>query len=220
MARHSALDILPAFRFHLVDVATTIAFPVFLPQAGFSEITAPEITADIEEIKEGNAIVKRKVITGASMSTMTLSRGVTFFDSDFWRWFSNAILGPEPSLLSHRVRRNLMLLQFMHIGASTTAGIAISAGATAFLGGVAGGAGGIAALGIAAGAVTLAGGMWRVPAKAWMLWNCLPSRWKSGTDFSANDTAVSIAELDIEPELVEEYSLTTTLGSLAGGVLG
>jgi phage tail-like protein len=213
MARHSVLDRLPAFRFHLLDVAPLIppSVPIFLPQAGFSSITAPEVTADMEEINEGNAIVKRKVIKGVSVSPITLSRGATFYDSDFWRWFSRGATGAEPKSGAPRVRRNLLLVQFMQASQAMVSAIA-AAGFTTVSGNPNVGA----ALGIAQGAISASGalglgGSWRIPAKTWMLWGCLPSRWKSGTDFDASASEVSIAELDVEPELIEEFSIANIL---------
>jgi phage tail-like protein len=219
MARHTLLDELAVFRFHLLDVCPLIPphVPVFMPQAGFSSATAPEITAEIEEIPEGNFIAKRKVIKGATVSAITLSRGSTFYDSDFWRWFSRGILGPTPKMGNPRVRRNFLLIQF-----AQDSGVAAIASTTAFGAGLvaaAGETGGslAASMGASAGIVTGMGGIWRMPAKTWMLWNCLPSRWKAASDFDARSSEVSIAELDLEPELVEEYSLAAFAENLIPG---
>ena len=49
----------------------------------------------------------------------------------------------------------------------------------------------------------------RIPARAHVLHGCLPTRYKVGSDFDARSGEISIAELDIKPELVEEISLTS-----------
>ncbi len=45
--------------------------------------------------------------------------------------------------------------------------------------------------------------------KAWVLFGCLPSRYKAGSDFDANDASVSIAELDFDCERIEEIKMAT-----------
>ena len=48
-----------------------------------------------------------------------------------------------------------------------------------------------------------------LPGKAWLLWDCCPIRYKSGTDFEAQGGQVSIAELEVQPWAVSEFSLLT-----------
>lgn len=48
----------------------------------------------------------------------------------------------------------------------------------------------------------------RLPAKAWMLYGCLPVRYKASGDFNATDSAVSVQQLEIAIEGIEEISLT------------
>jgi hypothetical protein len=50
----------------------------------------------------------------------------------------------------------------------------------------------------------------RVPAKAWFLHECVPTRFKSGGDFDARSGEISIAELDLIPEMIEEISLASS----------
>jgi hypothetical protein len=47
----------------------------------------------------------------------------------------------------------------------------------------------------------------RLPAKAWLLHGCLPARYKAGSDFDAGSSAVSLQQLEIAVEMVEEISL-------------
>lgn len=46
------------------------------------------------------------------------------------------------------------------------------------------------------------------PARAWLLHGCLPVRYKPGNDFDAGSGQVSIMELDIQIESMEEISLS------------
>ena len=95
---------------------------------------------------------------------------------------------------------------------------AIAAGAvtlTAAAFGAAGGAG--AGSAFLAGAAATGGAMYagigpfefanRLPARAWLLHGCLPIRYLAGSDFDASSGAVSIQELEVQPEYIEEFSL-------------
>jgi len=70
------------------------------------------------------------------------------------------------------------------------------------------------------GVLSPVGEILRVPGRVWMLWNCLPSRYKAGGDFDATSGAVSIMELEFTPDAVEEFSLDLALLGLgaAGAV--
>lgn len=234
--REPLLDWLQAFPFWLMDVAPveSLSLPIFTPLSGFATITAPEITVETQEIKEGNWHFKRTAIKSADVSQISLTRGATFFNSDFWRWivasisgntdwqlrstpfFSTRIGGPTP-------RRQLVLIQYFAqnpFGSIGAAAAALAAGAATGAVLAAGGAnaatslvaGSGIALAQAAGAIS--GGMpidfaARIPARAWVLHGCLPTRYKVGSDFDAKSGEVSIAELDLKPELVEEISLSS-----------
>jgi hypothetical protein len=128
-------------------------------------------------------------------------------------------------------RRDLLLIQFMTRSPFGTAGTAAAAVAgTLALAGIAGGmavAGGASAVGTfggvggvttQAGAAAAAAGFGgsigpfeiaaRIPGKAWMLYGCIPSRYRPGGDFDATSSEISIAELDLEMEFFDEISLT------------
>lgn len=47
----------------------------------------------------------------------------------------------------------------------------------------------------------------RLPGRAWLLKNCRPSRYRPGSDFDAMSQEISIAELTLSIEEMEEYSL-------------
>jgi hypothetical protein len=234
MARSIFSDFLQSFPFWLVDVAPFdgLAFPILTPLFGFNSITAPEINIEQQEIREGNYYFTRKVVKGGSASNITLSRGSAWYDSDFWRWTRATLLGDTDILNGvskiggPTPRRTLLLIQFFAknpFGGSLGA-TALGIGATAALAGVVGGAapGGTGQSAIVAGLVgggatfaALGAGnnigpfefAARLPAKAWVLSNVLPARFKVASDFDARSSEVSVSELELSVELVEEIAL-------------
>jgi len=222
-----------------MDVAPieALAVPIFTPLSGFASITAPEITVELQDIKEGNWHFKRHSIKSADVSQITLTKGVTFANSDFWRWIIASITGDTewqlklPFVPPLRVggpspRRQLVLIHFFArnpLGGITAGGItsaqtaiALAAGlaeiGTALSGGVSGSSLEAAAASAGIGAALNFGPpdfTVRVPARAYVLHGCLPTRYKMGGDFDARSGEVSIAELDLKPELVEEISLSS-----------
>jgi len=50
-------------------------------------------------------------------------------------------------------------------------------------------------------------GITRLPGKAWLLWDCIPTRYKAASDFDAMSGQVSISELEIQPWAIEEFTL-------------
>jgi phage tail-like protein len=47
----------------------------------------------------------------------------------------------------------------------------------------------------------------QIPARAWILYGCLPTGYKPGSDFDATASEISMMELTVDPERVEEISL-------------
>jgi phage tail-like protein len=229
--REPLFDWLQAYPFWLMDVAPieSLALPIFTPLSGFASITAPEITVELQDIKEGNWHFKRHAIKSADVTQITLTRGATFYNSDFWRWLIASVTGDTewqlkiPFIPPSRVggpspRRQLVLIHYFSRNPFGTLGAAAAAIATGALIGAGIGldtqspiAGAGVALTAAAGAIS---GQLpfdfaiRIPARAWVLHGCLPTRYKVGSDFDAKSGEVSITELDLKPELIEEISLT------------
>jgi phage tail-like protein len=235
VARSNRLDFLQDNAFWLMDVAPIepLSIPVFSPLAGFSAISAPEITLEVGEIQEANSLYRKKVVKKGEVGSLTLSRGATFDDGDFYRWTMAALLGNTGSFsLTSAVaafdavggvggptpRRDLLLVHYFKrtpLGAGTTEafGAALNAalvGAAALdAGGVnAGVAQAVAAIGIAVSPLGPFEIYPKIPARAWLLKGCLPTRYKAGTDFDATSGQVSIMELDVAPESIEEISLS------------
>jgi len=237
MARTTILEPLQNYPFWLMDVGPndSLGLPILTPIFGFSAITAPEITADVMDVVEGNWYFNRKVLKRFDIANMTLQRGVTWYDSDFWKWMIAAVTGdmtdlsslpflgliPGPPLESGPTyRRTLVLVEyFPHLnigGGGGVAGLATEIGTLGLLLTASGVTGvdvagltlastGVAALFKAAlGPYEFAS---RIPARAYVLKDCVPIRYKSGSDLDANSGAVMISELELAIEMVEEISL-------------
>lgn len=181
-----------------MDIAplTLDGLPVFTPLFGFSNITAPELQVEVHQFEEGNQLFSRKVIKRANVSPMTLTRGATFVDSDFWRWTMASLYGDTkvlfglPKIGGSSPRRDLLLIHFFSRNPFP----------------------GNAASGVVENAVNQSIGpfefLGRIPARAFLLQGCIPTRYKTGGDFDARSGEVSLMELDIEVERFEQISLT------------
>jgi len=190
--RAAITDPLQSAHFWLMDVApvTVGAVPVFSPLMGFSSATSPEIEVEVQEINEGNAIFnKRTVAKNASVSNISLQRAATFHDDEFYRWVVAAVGGTSflPGKLGFGAgspRRNLLLVHFFPrppLGA------------------------GSAMVSLSPAPFDLVA---RIPARVFLLQGCLPIRYKAGSDFDATSAEISIMELDIAVEGVQQINLT------------
>lgn len=197
----------------------------FTPLLGFQGCPSPEITLELQEVNEGNWYYPQHHIRKATVGEMVLTRGVQFYDSDFYKWVIKALQGQGV------VKRDLMLVHYFAISPVTLAEQARSgaAGALNLLGmtGVQGammakifkaaptggaqvfGAQGLGSAVAAAGFAPPVDHAPRFPAKAWILRKCLPTRWKAGGDFDAMSGDISIAELGLQPHRIEEVSVAT-----------
>ncbi len=205
-----------------VALVSSGAAPILTPLYGFQAITAPEITIDVQDITEGNWFFKRKVLKrSAEVGNITLSRGVTFHDTDFYSWIMNSLAGEN--LISsvgtnvigklfgrkapYNPRRNLLLLHFF--AHNPLQGILQTAAGPA-----------LGLFGTSAGALadslvpdlgpldSIANAAKLVPARAFTLSGCLPMRYKTGSDFDASSAQVSIQELELAVESMEQVVLS------------
>lgn len=231
MARNTLSgDFLQDSEFWLMDVAPIepLALPIFTPIAGFHSISMPDITLELAEFQEGNSLWKRKVVKHADVSNITLMRGAKFYDADFYRWIMAAVRGTTqgfdllPTLGAGAIggptpRRNLLLVHYFRhtpLNVQTTAGIGVATNAAllgaaeVISGGV--GLGSISAAAQLAVAVSPLGPFDlypKIPARAWLLIECVPTRYKPGSDFDASSGQISLMELEIAVESMEEISL-------------
>jgi hypothetical protein len=234
MARSTLTDYLQVYPFWLFDVAPVelLSLPLFTPILGFSGITTPEMSLEVFPVNEANWLFTKKVIKGGSVGTVSIRRGSHWIDSDFYKWILAAVQGDTGGLGSIAgayatalggvtPRRDLLLIHFMSRSPFGDVGtrVAASVGLAAITGISAAAVGGgtsvaqVASIGLAAGTAAAGGRLGpfefaaRIPAKAWMLYGCVPVRYKPGSDFEASDGSVSVAELDIEVDYFDEIGL-------------
>lgn len=237
-ARSTLLDPLRDSNFWLYDVAPVevLSLPIFHPLSGFNSISSPEITIETTQINEGNWPYAKTVVKGASVGPISLSRGVTFYDSDFWRWVNASVMGITGAFATSGIgigsvggatyRRTLLLIHFFRNipTRDTNAAVALAAGSSAGVSAITGTLVGSASsvqngfmTGAAAGVSSGLQVAWgannpqsfgvKVPARAFLLRNCVPTRYKTGSDFDASSGQISIQELEVQPELIEEIAL-------------
>jgi len=181
-SRHRLEDLLRSNRFWLVDVIPSSTIPFFVlgaPFMGFQSITMPEITLEVDEVKQINSMYKRYVYSGGSMGAITLTRGARMYDDSFFQWIQRAMRGIDMN------PRDLLLIQYSDINISTYTGVSIE-------------------LPVAMQAWEVAQ---FVPGRAWLLWDVLPTRYKAGSDMEGTSGEVSIMELDIQPHAMVEFAL-------------
>jgi len=243
MARSSLSDYLQTYSFWLCDVAPIepLALPLFTPLLGFTQISAPEITVELQEIVQANWHFKKKVVKAADVSNITLMRGSTWYDMDFFKWIFAALDGSTEGREMPRARqgtalaiggptprRDLLLIQYMahspipapYAYAASVAGTLVLQGAVT---GMVGGAASLGSLSFLGGAATAGAGAAmtglgrslgpievapRIPAKAWILYGCIPARYKAAGDFDATSSAISLQELEIAVEHWDEIGLS------------
>lgn len=185
--RHSRVsDYILAHNFHLIDVS--ISLPIVLSLTyGFHSATSPNISVQLQKIKEGNQPYPSFSVIGAEVAPVTLEQGVSFFNSDFYDWVDTTIDG-KPNR-----RRNLLLIQYSQIGIGSLS----SPGANSL---------NIPALNIKFDTQFAADLISRVPARAWMMYGCLPVDYRAASDFNAATSEVSLASLTLQPQKIIEFS--------------
>lgn len=169
-------------KFTVIDVSLGIP-PVLLPLFGFSEVTAPELSLEHQEIIEGNFEYPRKVFKKATVNNIVMSRGASLQDTDFWIWASNYLEG-------QREKKNLLLIQSMQLSPDAVQTEPAQFGVQLPT------------------AINFAND---TPGRAWVLRNCSPVRYKTASDFSSRTTEVSIHELEIAYEFFIEFNMGTNV---------
>jgi phage tail-like protein len=176
------LDLLQSNRFWLVDVVPSSTFPFFVlgaPLMAFQSITMPELTLETDEVKQVNSMYKRYVYSGGSVGAITLTRGARVYDDTFWQWASRAVRGID------MMPRNLLLIQYTNINLASYAGDTVE--------------------------MPVLCQAWEVaqflPGRAWLLWDCIPTRYKAGSDLDAMSGDVSIMEIDLQMSAFTEFAI-------------
>src|ERR1039458_5480990 len=226
MARANLTDPAQSSKFMIFDVplfgngydASEALLPLRLPYSavlGAQSITMPEYTLTLDEINEGTLDTAIRVVIGAAVNNITLTRAVYVVDKEFFNWIRMTASGKANSEV---FRRDLVLVWFHNaIGVSTGAHTGIGMVDKEFLNWIRMTASGKAnsevfrrdlvlvwfhnAIGVSTGAHTGIGMVDnpRVPFKAWYLKDTIPVRYKPGADFDANSSAISIQELELAP---------------------
>lgn len=175
-----------------IPSASLLEWPVFTPIFGFTSISAPELTIETQPVQEGNWFFPKHLVKSGGVGAITLSRGVTFVDADFYVWMVSVLSGNKIlNVGGVSPRRSFLLIHFFQ----------------RFL--VQGD--------LKLGPFEFAA---RVPARAFLLKNCVPTRYKAGTDFSAQDGSISLAEIDLQPEGIEEINLAVTGATIRSRLTG
>lgn len=187
-----------------VGPVSGLSLPVLTPLYGFSEISSPELEVKTKEIEQANAYYSVTVAQGGKAGRITLKRGASFGDSEFYRWVISTITGdpganPSTAMLGLGtpifLRRTLVLVQFfprrpdLDSAVSGTVGTGLAA---ALLGSIL--------------PAPLEGGI-RLPARAWVLRGCLPTKYRAADGFSGTDGGITVMELEVAPERMEEINL-------------
>jgi phage tail-like protein len=183
-------DLLQTHRFWLLDLIPSTTFPFFVlgsPMYGFASITAPEITLQTREIKQLNSMWTTVAYEGGGCGPITLTRGARMNDDTLYDWVKRAMRG------SDMVQRTMLLIHYTGVNAFQEAG--------GF------------SLDLPVPLETWEGATF-VPGRVWVLWSCLPVRYKAGSDFDANSADVSMMELEMQPHAVEEIVLGASRGDM------
>jgi|NGEPerStandDraft_6_1074524.scaffolds.fasta_scaffold104854_2 phage tail-like protein len=130
MARANLTDPAQSSKFMIFDVpsfgngydASEALLPLRLPYSavlGAQSITMPEYTLTLDEINEGTLDTAIRVVIGAAVNNITLTRAVYVVDKEFFNWIRMTASGKANSEV---FRRDLVLVWFHNaIGVSTGA---------------------------------------------------------------------------------------------------
>ena len=178
MARAASTDFLHSMRFHvslvsqgddlIPDVTNSFA------QAGFMSCSTPELTVEAVEYREGTYNYPRKYPGNATVSDVSLQRGVTRTDSGFWAWIRSTAEGSgnyrTTVQIKHFDRRVLTQTRSNVTGAGTRAADENDGRGNA------------------------------VAARTYQLNEAFPIRHKVAGDLDASSSDISVQELDVAYE--------------------
>ena len=115
MARPEATDFLTNFRFHVTSIKTGDGGKNYIKfddgigaggEAGFQTVSLPEITIPAADYREGTSKYTKKFPGPPEISELSMARGVTTKDTNFFNWAIAAISGGE-------YRSDLLISQFI-----------------------------------------------------------------------------------------------------------
>lgn len=190
MPRPAFLELLQSYPFWVFDpgvLGGTFLPSVFDPALAFASCSSPEVVAETYQIKQLVSRHRRPIVRSANTSAISLTRGVRWWDSDFYMWMTAALRGERGA------RKTIFLVHFLTTRLLTVADKRP-------------GQAGRLNMQPETGLNILST---RIPARAWVLRGCLPVKYKAGNDFDANSAEVSVAQLDIQPESFDEVTVGT-----------
>lgn len=100
MSRAKSTDFLHNFRFHVVVLGygineTTAQVGTLGSEgtvsAGFNACSAPEVSHDAVEYREGHYVYTRKFVGLPTVADITLSRGVALTEGALWTWMKDVV---------------------------------------------------------------------------------------------------------------------------------
>lgn len=180
MARIRVDDHMSAYPFWLVDIKPNLNPPFFAlnPLAGFKSCSSVEITLNHTEYRPLDRMHPVHMIDSADIAPITLSRGALLGESDFYRWVQRHENGTD------RSRRNLLLVHFLTKGKDANIEASL-------------------------GPIDISGpfsGSIKVPGRAWILWDCVPSRYSYG-EFDATSSDIVVSEIEVKIGSVTQVDL-------------
>lgn len=181
MARSQNQDFLQGFRFHVEMLGDNTNYFTLdgdsseRPggRAGFQSCTLPEVSAEATEYREGTFKYTRKFSGVATVTDLSLMRGVALNDSALFSWMMDAVGGGEH-------RRDIVVNQY------TRSAIFSPSGANEALSDPNEG--------------DYIGAADAAQSRSYNCFECIPTRCKPGADLDSTSSEVSIQEIDIALE--------------------
>ena len=180
MARMRIQDKMQASAFWLVDIKPNLNPPFFAlnPLAGFKSCSSVEITLNHTEFRPLDRMHPVQMIDSADVAPITLSRGAALAVYDFYRWIDRHEKGTD------RSRRNLLLIHFLSkgkggLGDASLGGFDVSSPFSENL---------------------------RIPGRAWILWDVVPTRYSYG-ELDASTSDVVLNEIEIKVGALTQVDL-------------
>ena len=185
MARPASTDFLHSMRFHVTtDGSPLTGIPDALrPEmsaantpAGFMSCTTPEATTESVEYREGHFNYSQKYPGNTTVNEVTLQKGVTPMNSNFWNWLKVVIEG------SGNYRTDVTIKHFNR---------SVLTGSAPLTGQATGGTGSPRSRANQTDAVA---------SRTYTLYEAFPIRVKVAGDLDATSSDISVTELDIAYE--------------------
>jgi phage tail-like protein len=177
MPRERWRDHIGGFRFVVCDISPNLNPPFFvlMPSIGCARVSGIGLEVETEQNRPLNSHYSTPYVTGAQVNPVTFERGARADDTDFYRWVERSINGID------QFRRNLLVIQLMP-GNQLPFGL-----------------GGSLSVGVPIPGVT------KLPARSWILWDCIPTNYTPG-DLDASSGDITMLSLTVQPHAFTEVA--------------